>query len=134
MFGKDAAKVLPQTLANAPHLDLTKTRADLQKMGKGEAAESRNHADFTDPNRPSLAQNGTIFIPKETVAGGNTNAIAGDYFHELANLLDFQINRYNGPVGPELNYGIPNDPKNTNHGDPDTGMHVEMEMFGAPQY
>jgi hypothetical protein len=105
VFGKDTAKVLPQTLANAPHLDLTKTRADLQKMGKGEAAESRNHADFADPNRPSLAQNGTIFIPTETVASGNMKAISGDYAHELANLLDFQINRYSGPIGPELNYG-----------------------------
>ena len=101
-------------------------------MGKGEAAESRNRADFSDPYRPSLAQNGTIFIPTETVAGGNMNAIFGDYAHELGNLLDFQINRYNGPVRTEQNYGNP-DPK-TNFGDPDTGSRVEVTIFGSPQY
>jgi RHS repeat-associated protein len=128
VFGKDAYKVLPQTLSNAPTLDITKTRADLSTMGNKEPAESRNRPDLAT----SLAQNGTIFIPRETVASGNMKAISGDYAHELGNLLDFQIYGFRGPIGTEKNYGNPD--KNTNEGDPDTGRNVEVTMFGSQQY
>ncbi len=133
VFGKDFSKVGTQTLANAPHLDTSKTLADLHQMGKGENAEARNRPDFSDPNQPSLAQNGTIFIPSEAVASGNLNRVSGDYAHELANLLDFQINRYSGAVGTEQNYVTP-DIKNDYPDDADTGMTVEVTMFGKPQF
>jgi len=129
VFGKDASKVPKQTLANSPHLDTSKSLQDLHKMGKGEDAESRNRADTTTYQ----AQNGTIFIPTEAVGSGNMNRIFGDYAHELANLLDFQINGYNGPIGPEQNYVTP-DIKTKYPNDADTGMTVEVTMFGAPQF
>ena len=57
-------------------------------------------------NRPNSdtyqAKDGTIFIPTETVASGNANAIFGDYAHELGHLLDFQVNGFNNV---EKNYG-----------------------------
>jgi hypothetical protein len=123
--GKDASKLGTQTLANSPHLDTSKSRADLTAMGKGDPTEARNR-----PNSDTYqAKDGTIFIPTETVGSGNMNAIFGDYAHELGNLLDVQIN---GFKGHEENYGNP-DPK-TNFGDPDTGMKVEVTIFGSPQY
>jgi hypothetical protein len=125
VFGKDASKVPAQTLANSPHLDTSKSRADLSAMGKGEPTEARNR-----PNSDTYqAKDGIIFIPTETVGSGNMNAIFGDYAHELGNLLDVQVN---GFKGHEENYGNP-DPK-TNFGDPDTGMRVETTIFGSPQY
>lgn len=79
-------------------------------------------------------QNGKIVIAKETVESGNFNAIAGDYAHELANLVDYQMNRTN--LGrPDETYGDPNftDP-NTGLPEPDTGAQVEILMFGSTQY
>src|SRR5437763_1171257 len=81
-------KLGTQTLASSPHLDTSKSRADLTAMGKGDPTESRNR-----PNSDTYqAKDGTIFIPTETVGSGNMNAIFGDYAHELGNLLDVQIN------------------------------------------
>ena len=125
VFGKDASKVPEQTLANAPKLDTTKSRADLSAMGKGEPTEARNRGN----SDTYQAKDGTIFIPTETVASGKMNVISGDYAHELANLLDFQINGFRNA---EKNYG--NSDPNTNFGDRDTGMNVEVTMFGSPQY
>jgi len=72
--------------------------------------------------------------PTETVGSGNFNAVAGDYFHELANLVDYQMNQ--SIVGKmETNYGDPNYvDRNTGKPDPDTGAQVEIRMFGATQY
>lgn len=124
-FGKDASGVLPQTLDNAPKLDITKTQAQLGAMGgSNEPDEGRNRPNTTTYQ----AKDGTIFISKEAVSGGNMKSIMGTYAHELSNLLDFQVN---GFKGYEQNYGNPN-PK-TNFGDPDTGMKVEVLMFGSPQ-
>jgi hypothetical protein len=83
VFGKDASKVPAQTLADSPKLDTSKSRADLSAMGNGEPTEARNR-----PNSDTYqAKDGIIFIPTETVASGNMNAISGDYAHELGNLL-----------------------------------------------
>ena len=92
VFGKDASKLPTQTLANAPKLDITKTRADLSAMGKGDPTEARNRPD----SATYQAKDGIIFIPTETVASRNMNAISGDYAHELGNLLDVQINGFKG--------------------------------------
>ena len=123
---QDLHKYPDQSSATAPKLDITKTRAELGNV------ESRNYPDVAAP----LVQNGTIRIPKETVASGNFNAIAGDYAHELANLVDYQMNQSTlGHLTMERNYGDPNfkDP-NTGQPEPDTGAQVEMRMFGSTQY
>ena len=90
---QDLSRVPEQSSATAPKLVLT-PRAEL-----GAKVESRNRPDVAN----GLVQNGTILIPKETVASGNINAIAGDYAHELGNLVDFQMNAYRlGPGRSQL--------------------------------
>ena len=113
-----------QSSATAPKLDISKTRADLGNV------ESRNLPDIATP----LVQNGTIRIPMETVASGKLNAIFGDYAHELANLVDYQMNQTRLGKAEET-YGDPKyvDP-NTGQPDRDTGAQVEILMFGSTQY
>ena len=120
VFGKDASKVPAQTLANAPKLDTSKSRADLTAMkGSKEPVEGFNHPDMSAyPAGPIAAQNGTIYISSDLVKSGDMPEIFGTYAHELGNLLDMQVN------ARETTYGDRND-----KWDNDTGWQVEKTMF-----
>ena len=83
------------------------------------------------PMQPLMASKGTIYVASEWAQSDSPNAmnaIEGSYAHELANLLDLQVNG----LGKEQTYG--NGDPHTNYNDTDTGMRVEVEVFGAPQY
>jgi hypothetical protein len=123
VFGKDANKqgVLPQTLANAPKVDITKTSKEITEMKHSTVPlAGANKADMSAyPAGPIPAYNGTVFIASDFVNSGNTLEIFKTYAHELADLLDMQVN------ARETTYGDPHDSDN----DPDTGQRVEKTMF-----
>jgi len=126
IFGKDAALVAGQNIANAPRLDLSMSRQQLTAAkGIKDEVEGANRPDFGRyPAVAAVAHKGTIFISSDLVKTCDMPEICGTYAHELANLLDAQIN---GMRNLEKNYGDRNDPW-----DPDTGWNVEKHMF--PQH
>jgi RHS repeat-associated protein len=120
VFGKDAAKVLPQTLANAPKLDLSESMADMAKI-HGQDTVGGNLPVY---ETPALASRGSIFIASDLVKSGDWLEVYKTYGHELANLLDVQVNGWQ-KLPMEQTYGNPKD----RYGDPDTGEQVEEKMF-----
>jgi len=123
VFGKDASRVLPQDISNAPKLDTTKTRVELKNMkGITDLVDGFNQPNFANyPAAPASAKDGTIFISSDLVKSGDMTEIYKTYAHELANLLDAQVN---GMVNLERDYGDKNDTW-----DRDTGYQVEKTLF-----
>lgn len=123
-FGQDAPTT--QTVHNAPILNLRYTQAQL-------SSNNMAGAPAVAWNQPSKGKFGTVYIAKDVLYGGGTNALNfeyGSFAHETANILDERLN----PNVPPDDFGRTYGDLTNNEGDNDTGSAVERCMFGHLQY
>jgi RHS repeat-associated protein len=123
-------KVPSQTFDNSPEVNTNYTDAQLGEMNRGSGMGKWPVA----INRPWKGPHGTIYIAKETLRNPVDPQFAlRSYAHELANIVDAHIfhTAADGDQLHERHFGI-RDSNKAPMGDTDTGMAVEVEMFGAP--
>ena len=112
VFGTDASKIAPQTIANAPIVILNLTPQQLGQLANlGGPIWGWNNPTFND-----TMPNGTIYV----ASGLSRMNSFRTYGHELGNLLDARLN------GSETTYG------RQDIGHNDTGGALEVELFGMP--
>ena len=129
VFGADGANVPPQTLQNAPILDIGHTAAQVTAIAGGGTPAIGTASVDPQPR-------GTVYLASDWYfqPGASIVPIFAGYAHELANLLDMKMNPPGTTDGQQYGYtyGNPNDL--TVPLDADTGRQVEICMFGSPQY
>lgn len=127
IFGKDAAKIPPQTPDNAPAVNATMTSLQIEQkfhisVFSGTAGKSN----------PFLGPNGTEYLAADFIKGAtNPNFFPGLFVHELGVILDVKLY----PDSEDKKYGKHHGDSNpdTNEGDDDTGAALERCVFGHMQ-
>jgi hypothetical protein len=116
VMDEDAKKIPPQTIRNAPELDVSHTNKEVAALAgrKGEAWGT------IDAER---GRYGTIYISKEHFYGNDDRQVYGTYGHELGNVVG---QRY---LGDPYKHGDPRPAGWRGGWDNDVGAAIERRMF-----